>query len=354
MTSTAPRRVVVVGGGYIGAPLARALDADHDVTLIDRLPVFFHRMAALRAAVDPAAIDLPFLSRDSLLERGRIVAGEVVGIRPDEHVLDLADGSVVPYDVAVIATGQTNQAVAQFAGSDLSSAADHFRHLQQQIALAPAVAVIGGGITGVELVGEISAAHPGKPVALLSHGRIVPTLPDKAARKLTGQLTGRGVRVVAGATITEENLAGAVHDAGLPDDALVLWATGDRPELGWLQAAHPDWGSDEGIVVDEYLRVGGRDDLFAVGDIAATPGPKGAMNGRVQIPVIEANIAAGGPAKKYKPSGPRIALVPLGPHGGIVSVGLGGVELVLGGPIVARIKGRTLLTPIIDKSLGNR
>ncbi len=116
-------------------------------------------MAALRAAVDPAATTLPFLSREKLLTRGRTVTAQVSGIRPDEHVIELAEGTEVAYDVAVIATGSLNQPITQFVGDDQAQAEEHFTRIQREIADSEAIVVVGGGITGVELVGEITAAH---------------------------------------------------------------------------------------------------------------------------------------------------------------------------------------------------
>ncbi|WP_308461195.1 hypothetical protein [Streptomyces sp. Ru62] len=49
---TTLRRVVIIGGGYAGVRLARELDADADVTLIDLKEAFFHRVASLRASAD--------------------------------------------------------------------------------------------------------------------------------------------------------------------------------------------------------------------------------------------------------------------------------------------------------------
>ena len=69
------KQVVVIGGGYAGIAAAQALDTAADVTLIDRKPVFFHRIAALRAAVDPAWTDRPFLSYERVLRHGRSIRG---------------------------------------------------------------------------------------------------------------------------------------------------------------------------------------------------------------------------------------------------------------------------------------
>lgn len=354
MSLKSEKRVVVIGGGYVGAQVARALDDAYEVVLIGKLPVFFHRIAALRAAVDPDSAELPFLSRDNLLANGQIMLGEVVGIRPDDHAIDLSDGTSVDYDVAIIATGTLNQPVAQFVGSDVSSADAHFEELRREIAQSSAVAIIGAGITGVELAGEVKSVHPEKPVVLFARGRIVPDLPAKAAAKLLKQLQARGVKIVDDGDVSEVGTDQVLRGLGFdPATTSVLQTTGATPQTAWLKTEHSDWLANGEVVVDDYLRVNGRDDLFAVGDVAATPGPKGAMNARAQIPVIKANIAAGGPAKAYRPSGPRIALVPLGRDGGVVSVGLGTINFLLGSAAASRAKGKSLLTPMINKSLGN-
>ena len=46
--------VVVIGGGYGGIGVAKALDADVDVVLVEPKDAFVHNIGALRALVEPA------------------------------------------------------------------------------------------------------------------------------------------------------------------------------------------------------------------------------------------------------------------------------------------------------------
>src|SRR5665811_1253454 len=66
-------RVVVVGGGYGGASLARQLDAGLDVVLIEPKDAFVPSSAALRAVVDATWQDRVFFPYDRLLTRGHMV-----------------------------------------------------------------------------------------------------------------------------------------------------------------------------------------------------------------------------------------------------------------------------------------
>ena len=50
---TARPTVVVIGGGYGGVGVAKALDADLDVVLVDPKDTFVHNVGSLRALVEP-------------------------------------------------------------------------------------------------------------------------------------------------------------------------------------------------------------------------------------------------------------------------------------------------------------
>ena len=53
--------VVVVGGGYGGVNVAKALDDVTDVILVEPKDAFQHNVAALRALADPAWVERIFL-----------------------------------------------------------------------------------------------------------------------------------------------------------------------------------------------------------------------------------------------------------------------------------------------------
>ena len=70
--------VVVIGGGYGGVGVAKALDADVDVVLVEPKDAFVHNIGALRALVEPAFLPKIFLPYDRLLTRGRVVRDRAV------------------------------------------------------------------------------------------------------------------------------------------------------------------------------------------------------------------------------------------------------------------------------------
>src|SRR3954469_22411566 len=95
--------VVVVGGGYGGINVAKALDDVADVTLVDPTEAFVHNVASWRALVEPEWLDRIFLPYDRLLAYGRYIQDRAVAV--DGRRVILASGEVLEPDYLVLATG---------------------------------------------------------------------------------------------------------------------------------------------------------------------------------------------------------------------------------------------------------
>lgn len=82
MNDPAPREssVLIIGGGYGGIALAKALDEHAAVTLVEPRDAFVHNIAALRAVVRPGFLHRMFLPYDHLLARGRVVRDRAVRV----------------------------------------------------------------------------------------------------------------------------------------------------------------------------------------------------------------------------------------------------------------------------------
>ena len=61
---------MVIGGGYGGVNVAKALDEVADVTLVEPKDAFFHNVAALRGLVDPSFLPTIFIPYAGLLATG--------------------------------------------------------------------------------------------------------------------------------------------------------------------------------------------------------------------------------------------------------------------------------------------
>ncbi|MEO7077951.1 MAG: FAD-dependent oxidoreductase [Rhodococcus sp. (in: high G+C Gram-positive bacteria)] len=218
------------------------------------------------------------------LDHVRVVHGSVCALDTDTRTVRItrADGSTAeePYDVLVIATGVANgfwrrPTVQDAAGVDADIDSAH-----QRIAAANSVVIVGGGAAASSSAAQVAERWPTKKVDLYFPGeRALPHHHRRVWQRVEARLARLGVGVHPG--FRAELPSG--DDAHRLTDAPVTWSTGQQPVVAdvviwaigrvepntaWLPGEMLD---DRGFVaVQPTLRVVGHENVFAVGDVAAT------------------------------------------------------------------------------------
>jgi apoptosis-inducing factor 2 len=346
------RVVVVVGGGYGGITVAKALDETAEVVLVDPKDAFVHNIAALRALVAPDWLERIFFSYERLLARGRFAHDRAVAVDSDRVVL--SSGETLAADYVVLASGSRYPfpAKADIDGGEQARA--RYRAAHDALTGAGRVLVLGAGPVGIELAGEIKAAYPDKEVTILDVAEEILAGPyDRRLRaELRRQLAELGVELLLGSPLREgppsapASLASftVATEAGTKVPADVWYRCyGVSPVTDYLtDSLAPARRPDGRLEVTEHLRVPGHEAVFAIGDIASRDVQ---MGGRAmaQAAIVAANVNAlidGGPLTAYQPRPPGI-FVPLGPDGGAGQTP--GADEIAGPAAVAEIKGRHMM-----------
>lgn len=320
--------VAVIGGGYGGVAVAKALDAVTDVTLIEPKDSFVHNVAALRAIVDPQWVDQVFFPYDRLLSRGEVVHERAVNV--DANSVTLGSGRQVTADYIVLATGSGYPFPAKIGENDHMTAKARLRSTHEALAESKQVMLVGAGPVGLELAGEIKAAWPEKEVTIVGRDDdIVPgDYPERFRDELHRQLAALEIKLVLGDALADDPgvAPGNVEPftVGLESGARVaadIWFAcyGVTPVSDYLaedlSAARQPNGQ---ITVNDDLRLPGQSTVFAIGDLTAIPEPKQAAAAEEHAGVVVANITAllsGDELIAYEP-GPAGIVLPLGPTGG--------------------------------------
>lgn len=355
------KRIIIIGGGYAGTMLARALDAKADVTLIEPREAFVHNVGAIRALVDPALLDRLILPYDRLLTRGRILRDRATAI--NGTTVALLSGQSVSGDIVVIATGSTYAAPFKPVDDRMAAFRQASRALHEQLAFAGRVAIIGAGAAGVELAGEIAAAMPGKRVDLVSASpALFPDFNPRLGERLVRGLRKMGVNVHLGATaegFERGQYRGGVielSNGATVEADLIIPALGARP-ASEIAAGSAGITLDRlgRIEVDPWLRVEGHAAVFALGDVAACGDLMTIVAVSRQAPWLTKTITAmldGKPAEQlpaYTPWPNPPILIPLGPKRGASVLPVTRRGLVVGDTLTALIKGKTLFVPRYHK-----
>src|ERR1700688_49163 len=135
--------VVVVGGGYGGITVAKALDETSDVVLVEPKDAFMHNIAALRALVDPSWLPRIFLPYAGLLSNGRVVRDRAVLVDP--HRVVTASGEEISADFVVLASGSRYPFPAKTDLVDARHAQEQVRQTNRALLQADRVLLVGAG-----------------------------------------------------------------------------------------------------------------------------------------------------------------------------------------------------------------
>jgi NADH dehydrogenase FAD-containing subunit len=355
------KRVVIVGGGYAGTMVARALDGIAEVRLIEPRDRFLHNVAAIRAVVEPALLERLLIPYDRMLRRGSVIQGRAVEI--GDGRVALADGTTVEGDIVVTATGSTYARPFKPQSASGEAFAAESRAAHDALQAARTVAIVGGGAVGVELAGEITAAYPDKAVTLLaSSPTLLPGYSARLSAALAEQLKAQGVALRLGARVegletVERPFAGALTAGGRAFEAdLVFPAIGARPVPPPIAGVRV--GGSGRIEVDPWLRPTGQQTLFALGDAAETGDFMTIVAITRQAPWLVKTLKAmmAGRAVEalapYRPWSAPAILVPLGPKAGASVLPLTRRGLTVGWRTTASLKGRDLFIPRYRKEFG--
>jgi NADH dehydrogenase FAD-containing subunit len=356
--------VAIIGGGYAGYALARALDKHVDVTLIEAREAFVHNVAAIRAVTDPELTPRILLPYDKLLRNGRVVRGHAVSVGADS--VALADGTAVRADIIVIATGSKYAAPFKPQSDSAAEFASTLVAVAGQVRDHDHIVIVGAGAVGVELAGETRAAYPHKRVSLVSGiGRLFPMYPQKLHDTLTNKLARVGVELRLGDAVTDllqrdaPSVGTVTLRSGGQLQGLIVPAIGARIADGPGQLLPGSSKRPNGqLVVDGWLRPSSLPNVFALGDLIDTGEGMTVVATMRQAPwlakVIRAlargKVLAALPAYKPWPLPP--ILLPLGPTAGASVLPLAPRGTVVGDWITSTVKGKTLFIPRYHKEFG--
>jgi NADH dehydrogenase FAD-containing subunit len=354
--------VVVVGGGYGGIAVAKALDETHDVVLVEPKDAFMHNIAALRALVDPSWLPKIFLPYAGLLSNGRVVRDRAVQVDP--HRVVTASGEEISADYVVLATGSKYPFPAKTDLVDTDHAQEQVRRAHRALTQADRILLVGAGPVGIELAGEIRHVWPEKSIVLLDVADEVLGGPYKPELKaeLRRQLLEIRVELILGSPLqqpppSEPGELGTFTVTTEAGTELVadIWfrCYGVVPNSDYLGNALVSARRSDGFIeVGPTLQVAGQTTVFAIGDLSTADAKMAGFAGR-QAATVADNINALTQGRSdlasYESMGVAIA-VPIGPTGGAGQ--FPGQDEVVGRETIAEVKGRELMVDRFSELFG--
>lgn len=209
------KTVVVVGFSIAGYTAGEAIWDDANVVFIDARDHFEYNPTSIKAAVDQGWKDKITCtyaeSEQGYAGKFKFVQGTLLNVNGDGKTIEVQLASKrkanLPYDVLIIATGFKYESPVKSEGvltiTDRKAKLDQFH---EQVKAAKNIAVVGGGIVGVELAGEI-AFHPQaseKKISLIVRGdKLLKQVHSSAHEHADKFLKEKNVNVVYNTNYTE-------------------------------------------------------------------------------------------------------------------------------------------------------
>ncbi|MEL6168687.1 MAG: selenide, water dikinase SelD [Pseudomonadota bacterium] len=336
------RDLVLVGGGHTHALVLRRWGmrplAGARLTLINPGPTapytgMLPGFVAGHYRREELDIDLVRLARYA---GARLILGTAEGIDRAAKTIDVTGRGPVRYDIASIDIGITSAmpdlpgfAEHAVAAKPLGAFADAWSAFVSEAKPAPSVAIVGGGIGGVELAMAMGHAlrKAGRDprISVVDSGNGLPGIAAGTRAALTRQLARQGCVLRTGCQITEVTAEGLVlRDGEVLQADFVTGAAGARP--------YP-WLAETGLhTTGGFLDVG-RDlrtsdpAIYAAGDCAHlthAPRPKAGVFAVRAAPVLTHNLSAdlaGGARRAFQPQRTYLKLVSLGDKAALADKG---------------------------------
>jgi len=364
------KRIAILGGGYGGVLTAKKLakkfkkDEEVEITLIDQNPYHtllteLHEVAAGRVSEDAIRIDYKkiFAKR-----KVKVVLDEITDLDFKNNVLKSKDNTY-EYDYLVIGAGCKPtyfgiKGAEEFCHKlwsfeDAVALKSHILNMfrkavketnKEERKKLLTFIVVGGGFTGVEMMGELGEwkerlckdfyIEEEEVTLILADDlpKILPNFPDKLQAKTKKRLNKLGVTVLVNAGITEVTPDTAtIRNNGLVDTYTVIWTAGVEGSdiIGKMDIAQK---GRKRIVTDDKLQSLDYKNVYVVGDNIffipegeERPLPQMVENAEESAALIAHNLyidIKGGEKKSYKPSF-HGAMVCIGGKYGVANVGAG-------------------------------
>ncbi len=275
------RNLVILGGGYGGLRTIQRLLSSHipddvQITLVDKHP--YHCLkteyyALVAGTVSEKHIRIPFPEHRKLTTKYGIITN--IDLENRRTLLD--NGDVLFYDDLIIGLGCEDkyhnvEGALEYTCSVQSI--EQVRDAYEKVNNLPPyakVAVVGAGLSGVEIASELRQSRPDLQIKLFDRKeRILATFPKKLSEYVAKWFHDNHIEIIPCSHITkvEPNIL-YNHHHPIPFDG-IIWTAGIQPNklVRELDVEKDSFGR---VVLTKYHNLPQDEHVYVVGDCASLP-----------------------------------------------------------------------------------
>lgn len=275
------KNLVLLGGGYgnmriLQKLLSNQLPEHLKITLVDKNPYHclkteYYALAAGTISDHHIRVTFP---KDPILD---VIYGDITSINLDQNQILFSNRESLNYDEAVIGLGcedkYHNVPGAEEYTYSIQSI-DQSRKAYQalnNLHAGATVAIVGAGLSGVELASELRESRADLNILLFDRGKLIlSSFPERLSKYVQSWFEEHGVQIVNHADITkvEEGIV-FNHNEPISADAIV-WTAGIQPNRV-VRALDLEKDCQGRVVLSPHHNIPGDENVYVVGDCASFP-----------------------------------------------------------------------------------
>lgn len=286
-------RLIIVGGGFCGALIAKKLEKIEDikVCLIDKKEFFEYKPGLPKIMTDKTYVEKIKIPYTEFLKNTKIICGNVKSIKPK---IVATQNEKYYYDFLVICCGIQYPIFIKnqkdvFTITDINQTKEAADKLEK----SKEILVIGGGLIGVEAVGEIIHKWPEKKVTIVhSKNRLIERNPKHASDFVKKFFEKQNVEIIFNERVVKHTSNLFITDKNREIKAdMAIWSAGIKCDTSFMNGFKESiFTKKDFLKVDRCLRLDGFNSIFVGGDIAGIIEEKTAQNSERHAKLIANNI----------------------------------------------------------------
>jgi NADH dehydrogenase FAD-containing subunit len=286
-------KVIIVGGGFCGALVAKKLEKFKNIstTLIDKKTYFEYQPSLPKVIYKPSYILKIRKQYSSFLKNTNIIVEQIKKV--SKNYIETTK-SKISYDILVVSTGieypifLKNKKNVHILKNGYESL-----EISKKIKNSSHVLIVGGGVIGTEVAGEIVEKFPNINLTIIhSQNKFLNRLPIDASEYVLSYFIKNGVDIIFEDKVIENKKGVFITKKGREISAdLCIWCAGIKYNPYFMKNfSNVCFSKRNALNVNDYLQLKGIKNIFIGGDLTSIIEEKTARKSELHAKIIVKNI----------------------------------------------------------------
>ena len=286
-------RVIIIGGGFCGSSIAKKLEKIENVSaiLIDKKSYFEYQPSLHKIIFKPSLISKIRIEYSTFLKNTNIIVEPIKKV--SKNYIETTKSKIF-YDILVVSTGidypiylknKKNVHILKngFEALDIST----------KIKNSSNILIVGGGVIGTEVAGEIVEKFPNKKLTIIhSQNIFLNRLPIDSSEYVLNYFKKNGVEIIFQDKVIENRNGIFITGKGRKISAdLCIWCAGIKYNPYFMKNfSNICFSKRNALNVNDYLQLEGYKNIFIGGDLTSILEEKTARKAELHAKTIVKNI----------------------------------------------------------------